>query len=112
MTVPKLVDVGVAEAARDGVAGRVGNFLDDSNEELRLLERGRDEDRSLVEGTAEVADGLRHDGVVQWVTRSKQIGAAQVARLDVAQVEGDPVVLGGDWPVPADRMCCGTLAIS
>ena len=90
------VDVGVAEASGDGLAGRVGDLFDDADEQVRLLQRRRDEDGAAVEGAAELADGLVHDGVVQRVTRSEEVGAGEVVRLDVAEVEGDSVVLGGD----------------
>ena len=69
------VDVGVAEASGDGLAGRVGDLLDDADEQVRLLEGRRDEDGAAVEGAAEVADRLVHDGVVERVARSEQVGA-------------------------------------
>ena len=67
----------------------------------------------LVEGAAEAADRLVHDRVVQRVARGEQVGAGQSVGLDVGQVEGDPVVLGGDRARACWRGCAaGTLAIS
>ena len=75
-----LVDVGVAEAARDRRAGRVDDLLDDTDEELRLLERAGDEDGAAFEDTRQAGHRVLHDRVVQRVAGSEQVGPHQRRR--------------------------------
>ena len=57
---------------------------------------GGDQHGAAVQGAAEHSDGFGHDGVVQRVSRGEQVGAGLAFGLDVLEVEGDPIVLGGD----------------
>ena len=53
------VDVGVAEAAGDRGAGRVGDLLDDADEQVGLLQRRRDEHGAAVESRRRAGESPR-----------------------------------------------------
>ena len=55
----------------------------------------------LLRAPPKLADGLVHDRVVKRVPRSEQVGARLAVGLDVREVEGNAVVLGGDRAVLA-----------
>ena len=63
---------------------------------MRLLQGRGDQDRPAVEGAAELAHGLVHDRVVERVAGSEQVGSSEAFAVDLAELEGDAVVLGGD----------------
>ena len=95
-----LVDVRVAEAARDGGLGRVGDLLDDADEQARLLHRRRDEDGAAFERLVPTRDGLVGDGVVQRVAGGEQLGAGAGVVEHMLDVECDALVAAGDRASP------------
>jgi len=74
-----LVDERVAEAFGDGRVGRVGDFLDDTDEQARRLDRRGDENGAALKRPVKLGDCLVGDGVVQRVARGQQLRRAPVA---------------------------------